>query len=167
MSFLVGSDGNLSLFRVGTVIGAIGILLLIGGVAAYVLDQNSYKTPLNVEPYPGAETWGTPREQGASRRVVYKVDAGSPDEVAAYYSQKLNDFGGDTSCVRTPQVGTAPGSESDPSIVPFTFRCLFQRTGLGVSQQTVVTIQPGVFNADPLLNTQGATVIEHNQTWQP
>ena len=168
MSFLIGSDGEISLFRVGSLIAVIGILLVAGGVAAYVIDQNSYKVPLEVDPFPGADVWGTPREQGATSRTVYRIDSASTDDVAAYYSQKLQAFSsGDQGCVRTPLQGTFPGADSDPSVVPYMYKCLFQRSGLGVSQETLVTIEPGVFNQDAQLNTQGSTVIEHSQRWQP
>ena len=73
MSFVVGRDGNISLLRVGTLVGIVGVLLVVGGVAAYVLDQNSYKVPLDVDPYPSAESWGNVREVGSSRRLVFRI----------------------------------------------------------------------------------------------
>jgi hypothetical protein len=168
MSFLFGRDGDISLFRVGTVIGVVGVLLLVGGVAAYFIDQNSYRSPLAVDPYPGAEVWGNVREQGSSRVALYLVDNATTDEVVAYYQQRLDEYSdGEDMCVRTPATGVSPDSATDPTIAPYTVRCLFQRSGLGVSQQTIITIQPGVRGTDAQTNTSGKTVIEHRQSWQP
>jgi hypothetical protein len=168
MSFLVGRDGNISLFRVGTLVAVVGILMIVGGVAAFFLDQNSYKSPLDIEPYPGAQEWGTVRETGASRRLVFRIQGASPEEVAAYYSQKLQAFAGsEESCKRVPAEGEVAGAGRNSSVVPYWYTCLFQRTGLRASQTTTVTIQPGVFNTNPDLDTRGLTVVEHNQRWQP
>ncbi|HLV34486.1 MAG TPA: hypothetical protein VKY59_05205 [Spirillospora sp.] len=168
MSFIVGSDGNISLFRVGTLFAILGILLVVGGVAAYFLDQNSYRAPLDVEPFPQAEPWGTPSEIGSTRRLVFLVSGASPEEVASYYTQKLREFGSpEDRCERIPVTGTIENARNDPTVVPYWYKCLFQRTGLRVSQQTTITIQPGVANDDPNLDTRGMTVIEHSQRWQP
>ena len=169
MSFVVARDGNISLFRVGSIVAVLGVLLVAGGIAAYVLDQNSYKAPLEVAPFPAAESWGQTRQTGSTRRLVFRVANVPPEDVLTYYQQRLQEFaGGDsTGCTRVPAIGEFEESASDPTIAPYSFRCLFQRTGLRASQQTTVTIQPGVFNDDPEMNTLGMTVIEHSQRWQP
>lgn len=168
MSFILGKDGDISLFRVGTLVAIVGVVLVAGGIAAFLLDQNSYRVPLDVDPYPGAESWGNVRESGATRRLVFLVSDVSPEEVAAYYDQKLLAFdGGEQGCERIPAVGEVEGAATDRTVVPYWYKCLFQRTGLRSSQQTTVTVQPGVFNADPAMNTEGKTVVEHSQRWQP
>ena len=168
MSFVVDKQGNISLFRVGTIIAVVGILLVGGGVLAYVLDQNSFREPLFVEPYPGAETWGNVREQGVTRRELFTINGANADDVAAFYSQKLSEFDrGSDGCVRTPATGTFIDSQTDRTVPPYRFKCLFQRTGLRASQTTTITIEPGVFNSDPTLDTTGMTVVEHSQRWQP
>lgn len=170
MSFVVARDGNISLFRVGSLVAIVGVLLVVGGIAAYFLDQNSYKTPLEIDPYPAAEAWGQASQTGSTRRLVFRVANVPPEEVVTHYEQRLQDFTGggeSTGCTRVPAFGEIEGSQSDNTIVPYSFKCLFQRTGLRASQQTTVTIQPGVFNSDPELNTLGMTVIEHSQRWQP
>lgn len=161
-------SGGFSLFRTGTLIAILGILLIVGGVAAYFLDQNSYRVPLDVEVFPGVQSWGTIRETNASRRSLFLASGASPEEVAAFYEQKLQaQDGADQKCQRIPSIGEVAAAATDNSVVPYWFVCLFQRSGIGVSQVTTITIQPGVFNTDPNLNTQGMTVIEHNQRWQP
>jgi hypothetical protein len=161
-------SGGFSLFRTGTLIAILGVLLVVGGIAAYFLDQNSYRAPLEVEVYPGVQNWGSVRETTASRRSLFLASGISPEEVTAFYEQKLQALdGADQRCQRIPSIGEVEASAEDDSIVPYWFICLFQRSGIGVSQVTTVTIQPGVFNADPNLNTQGMTVIEHSQRWQP
>jgi hypothetical protein len=137
-------------------------------VAAYFIDQNSYRTPLDIAVYPSAEVWGSVRELSSSRRTVYLVDSASTDEVVSFYQQGLTDYSdGLDDCVRTPDIGTAADAANNPAIAPYTVRCLFQRSGLGVSQQTLITIQPGVRGIDAASNTLGKTVIEHSQSWQP
>lgn len=169
MAFVVGKDGNISLFRVGTIVAIVGVVLVVGGIAAFVLDQNSYKVPLEVELYPGAESWGTVRQSGSSRRLVFRISDVPPEDVVNYYTQRLGEFTGDAtaSCTRVPMVGEDTRAQNDSSIAPYSYTCLFQRNGLRASQQTTVKIQPGVRNADPQLNTLGMTVIEHSQRWQP
>jgi hypothetical protein len=168
MSFIVGRDGDISLLRVGAIIAVVGILLIGGGIAAFFFDQNSYKAPLEIEPYPGATPWGSTRETSSTRRTVYLVDGATPEDVEAYYQQKLSDLDGEeAACQRNPSVGEIEAAKADSSVVPYTFKCLFQRSGLRASQTTTVTIQPGVFNADPEMNTQGKTVVEHSERWQP
>ncbi len=168
MSVFVGRDGSISLFRTGTLIAILGILLVVGGVAAYFLDQNSFRTPMEIEVYPGAESWGIVQQTDTSRRSLFLASGTTPEEVRAYYEQKLQALdGSEETCQRIPSIGEVEAAASDSSVVPYWFICLFQRTGLNVSQQTTVTIQPGVVNADPTLNTQGKTVIEHSQRWQP
>ncbi|MAS34639.1 MAG: hypothetical protein CL610_11575 [Anaerolineaceae bacterium] len=168
MSVFVGRDGSISLFRVGTLIAIVGILLVVGGVAAYFLDQNSFRTPLDVDPYPSAQPWGMVNESNVTRRSLYLVSDAQPADVAAYYDQKLRELDRtETGCERIPAAGVIRGSENNPSQVPFWYTCLFQRTGFGVSQQTTITIQPGVSNEDPDQNTEGMVVIEHSQRWQP
>lgn len=158
----------MSIFRTGTLIAILGILLIVGGIAAYFLDQNSYKAPLEVESFPGAQAWGNARETAVSRRSLFLASDSTPEEVAAFYEEKLRALdGSDQRCQRVPAIGEIETSAENPSVVPYWFICLFQRTGLNVSQQTTVTIQPGVFNENPDLNTQGMTVIEHSQRWQP
>jgi hypothetical protein len=158
----------MSIFRIGTLIAILGVLLIVGGVAAYFLDQNSYKAPLDVEVFPGAEAWGNARETNASRRSLFLTSNASPEEVAAYYEEKLRALDGtDQRCQRIPAIGEIKTAATDRTVVPYWYICLFQRTSLNVSQQTTVTIQPGVFNANPDLNTEGMTVIEHSQRWQP
>jgi hypothetical protein len=164
MSFIVDRDGSISLFRVGTLVAVVGVLLVIGGVAAFVLDQNSYKTALAVEPYPGAEAWGRVNETRNSRRLVFRTSEASPEQVADFYNQQLREFGAgtDEGCQRVPIANAG----QNPNVVPYYYRCLFQRVGFRVSQHTTVTIQPGMPNADPALNSAGMTVIEHSERWE-
>jgi hypothetical protein len=168
MGFLTGRDGKISVVRVGTIVAIIGVLFVAGGFAAFQVDQNSFKAPLEVAPYPSAEEWGEDQVSLASRTLFYRVKDASPEEVAAYYQQKLNEFsgGGSEKCVRIPSAGEFPDSRR-PGVVPYEITCLFERTSLNVSQTTIVKIQPGVANDDPELNTLGMTVISHDQRWQP
>jgi hypothetical protein len=168
MSFLYSSGGKISVIRVGTIIAVVGILFVAGGFLAFNLDQNSFKTPLEVAPFPNSQDWGQEPLAGTGRKLYYLASA-SPEDVVAYYQQKLNELNGsnDEQCKRNPFEGTFPDSDR-PGVVPYEFTCLFQRTGLNASQTTQVKIQPGVSNDDPELeDTLGMTVISYEQYWEP
>lgn len=167
MSLFFGRDGKLSIVRVGTLIAIIGVLLIGGGFLAFNLDQNTYREPLDVEPYPGAESWGNDPGGATSRTLYYLVPGVAPEDVVAYYQQKLTDFSGsrDEVCIRNPFEGSFPDADQ-PGKVPYQFTCLFQRVGQSASQTTLVTIQPGVASDDPERNTLGRAVIVYEQRWQ-
>jgi hypothetical protein len=168
MSFLTGRDGKISVVRLGTIVAILGILFVVGGVVAFQAEQNSFKSPLEVVPYPAAEDWGQDQISPVSRTLFYRIQGTSPEEVAAYYQQKLNELNGnsDEKCKRNPSVGDFPDSNR-PGVVPYEITCLFERTGFNANQTTVIVIQPGVANEDPELDTLGMTVISHDQRWQP
>jgi hypothetical protein len=168
MSFMFGRDGKISVVRVGTIVAIVGIIFVGGGIAAFQVDQNSFKAPLEVAPYPNAEDWGQDETSPVSRVIFYRVQGSTPEEVAAYYQQKLNELNGnsDEQCKRFPSAGDFPDSDQ-PGVVPYEITCLFERSGLNANQTTVVKIQPGVSNDDPELNSLGMTVISYDQRWQP
>jgi hypothetical protein len=168
MSFLTGRDGKISIVRIGTIVAIIGVIFVVGGIAAFQVDQNSYKSPLEVAPFPNAEDWGQDQLSPVNRTLFYRVQGATPEEVAAYYQQKLDEFNGnkDEKCIRNPSAGDFPDSDR-PGVVPYEITCLFERSGLNASQTTLVKIQPGVANDDPELNSLGMTVISHDQNWQP
>jgi len=168
MSFVLGRDGKVSVVRVGTIIAIVGIIFVVGGIFAFQADQNSYKAPLEIAPFPNAEAWGEDAVSPVSRILFYRIQGVSPEDVASYYQQKLNEMDGSSGeqCKRNPSAGTFPDSDR-PGVVPYEITCLFERVGLNANQTTLVKIQPGVSNADPEMNTLGMTVISHDQRWQP
>lgn len=168
MSFLTGRDGKMSVVRVGTIIAVVGVIFVVGGIAAFQVDQNSYRAPLEIDPYPNSEDWGQDQPSPVSRTLFYRVSGATPEEVEAYYQQKLNELNGgsDEKCKRNPSAGNFPDSDR-PGVVPYEITCLFERTGLNANQTTLVKIQPGVSNSDPDLNSLGMTVISYDQRWQP
>lgn len=168
MGFLAGRDGKISVFRVGIIIGIVGILLVLGGFGALFLDNNSFQQPLDIVPYPNSEECGVNNRSGNGRNVFYCVSGVDPLVVAQYYTEKLAELNGnnDESCQRNPFEGEFPNSRQT-GVVPYEFKCAFNRSGIGGGfQSTVVTIQPGVFNSDPALNTEGKTVVLYEQRWQ-
>lgn len=163
-------SGGISIVRLGLLAGGIGLLLVVLGVAAFMGDQASRRGPFNIDPYPGAEPWGTGTITSSSRELFYLVSNATPDQVLQYYQQKLNQHTGSSQdrCVRTPPVGEAPMSRSNPSLIPYQFTCVFDNSGIGATQYTTVLIYPGTpHNEDPFLNSAGKTVILYEQHWQP
>jgi hypothetical protein len=159
--------GGISIIRIGLIAGALGLLLIGAGVISVMLDQSSKRSPLEITLYPGAVLWGTSDVRPTSKNVFYRV-SDSPENVAAYYQQKMIDHYGNSeqSCVRLPATGNAPGSDTDPNIPPYLFRCMFDNSGFNSSQYTQVEIYPGKANPDPFFNAAGMTVVMYKQQWQ-
>jgi len=91
----------------------------------------------------------------------------SPEDVVNYYQGKMDGFYDAnteeelTSCKRFPSIGEqAEFTRGDPGIVPYEYRCLFDRSGFNVTQYTTVIIQPGIDDKE------GTTVVAHEQYWQ-
>jgi hypothetical protein len=158
--------GGISIIRIGLIAGALGILLVAAGIISVYLDQTSKRSPLDVTLFPGALEWGMSDIRPTSRNVFYRV-ADSPENVANYYQQKMIDHYGnnDQGCVRLPASGVNPGSENNPNVAPYVFRCMFDNSGMG-TQYTQVEIYPGQANPDPFLNAAGMTIIQYKQQWQ-
>jgi hypothetical protein len=159
--------GGFSVIRLGLFAGLIGVLLVVGGVITVLSDQQTRRSPLDIVPYPNAQFWGTSDVRETARNVFYR-SADTPEAVAAYYQQKLNEHYGnrDQTCVRLPATGNAPGSETNPNIAPYIFRCMFDNSGFNTSQFTQVEIYPGTANPDPYYNAEGLTIVKYEQQWQ-
>ena len=165
---MLGRDGKISMARVATIIAVLGILVVAAGVVSFYIDQGSHKVPLDIPAYPGAVPVGQTMVATTTRREYFRVTSATPDEVAAYYNQRLYEHNGshDESCIRNPPVGEFD-TAGVPNSVPYEYICMFDRSGFRTSQYTKVTIQPGLFNQDPKLNNAGMTIVEYEQYWQP
>jgi hypothetical protein len=159
--------GGLSIVRISLIAAFVGILLIGGAVVSYLTDQASHRAPLDIAAYPNAVYWGTSEVHDTSRNLFYRV-SDAPEKVASYYQQKMVEHYGnnDQGCVRLPATGNAPGSDTNPNIPPFIFRCLFDNSGFNTSQFTKVEIYPGEENSDPFLNAKGLTIVKYEQQWQ-
>jgi hypothetical protein len=169
MGLLAGRDGKISGFRVSVLVGLLGVALVAGGFGLLAVDNNSYRQPLEIPPYPTAEECGSSTTSPTGRRIFYCVSTVDPQQVAQYYTQKLAEHNGnnDEICQRNPFQGEFANA-GQPGVAPYEFKCAFNRSGIGGGfQSTVVTIQPGVFNDDPALNTAGKTVVLYEQRWEP
>lgn len=159
--------GGFSLFRIALIAGVVGLLLVGAGVFSVYSDQNSRRSPLDIAPYQNAQYWGTSEVKDNSRNVFYR-SPDKPEAVAAYYQQKMNEMYGnsDPSCVRLPPTGNTPGSDTDPTIIPFQFICMFDNSGFQSTQYTRVVIYPGQPNSNAFLNAAGMTIIKYEELWQ-
>ncbi len=160
--------GGWSLIKIGLLAGLVGIVLVIAGFSAFYFDQQSRRSPLNIELFPGATDWGSSRVSSNYRNLFYRVPGVDPAIVADYYQQQMAAFNGSSAerCVRTPPTGENPIIAGFPNAIPYQYVCLFDRSGIGASQYTRVVIYPGVYNADPNMNAENSTVIQYEQTWQ-
>ncbi len=166
MSVLVGRDGNISLLRLGTLGGIIGIVAVVGGILSFVLDRNSRMAPYSVPVFPNAQQLaGYPLALSeTSQRIVYSVGGTTAEDVAAYYQQKLSEFSGNTErCVRNPASGNfAEFDQGVADVPPFQISCLFDNSGFNSMQITRINVQPGVASQQ----TEGMVLIEYIQEWQ-
>lgn len=169
MSILLGRDGNISVFRVALLVALLGFLFIGGALVSFFIDQASRRSPLDIEPYPGAEPLGEIPNGPTARSLIFRVSDASPEQVAEYYQRKLTEFSGgdDLECSRIPRVGIYPEAEGRNDVVPYQYICHFDRSGFRATQYTKVKIQPGIFSSIPENNTLGYTMIEHEQRWQP
>ena len=159
--------GGLSIIRIGIIAAIVGGLLIAAAAISYLSDQQSHRSPLEISPYPSAVYWGTSDVADTSRNVFYRT-ADKPEAVAAYYQQKMIEHYGnnDQSCVRLPATGNAPGSDSNPAISPYVFRCMFDNSGFNTSQYTQIEIYPGAANKDPFFDAAGQTIVKYEEQWQ-
>lgn len=164
----------MSIIRMGTIIAIIGVLAVVIGVVSFFIDQSSYKVPLEIEPYPGAEVRGQRPVTNTRREVFYVIGNADPTVVADYYQQRLDSHYGNSptntereQCVRVPAEGEFDTTNT-VGVAPYQFVCMFDRAGFnGSLQQTRIVIQPGLPNEDPVLDTEGLTVVAYEQSWQP
>lgn len=170
MSTRVNRRQSQQFFRLGIIGGIVGILVILIGFGVYFLiDQGTRRSPLDIALYAGAQAAGQTNIDPYSRSLVYRVPGATADQVAEYYNQRLREFSnGEDSCVRLPDEGNFEGYQvGDNTTVPYQYVCLFDRSFFNMSQWTRVTIQPGVFNEDANLNTEGMAVVEYYQQWNP
>lgn len=181
MFSIYGRDGRISLLRLGALGALIGLLVIVIGLVSFFIDRSSHQVPLDIAVYPGAQQAGADVPRASTVRSRYFVIPGaSADEVAAYYQQKLDEHYGNSPsdpnrerCERFPP-DFDPGIESssdffaeynagNPEVPPYRYICLFDRSGLYITQFTKVTIEPGIAARD----TEGMVVVEYEQHWQP
>jgi hypothetical protein len=97
------------------------------------------------------------------------VSDATPEQVAQYYQQQLNQHYGDDQedCVRIPPTGEFPVQANDDYAIPYEYKCLFDNSGFQTTQYTQVRIYPGFYHPDADINSQGMTIIEYQQRWTP
>ena len=164
---MFGRDGNISVIRLGTIAALIGVLFIVGAVIFFFIDRGSHQVPLHIEPYPGATNGGQVTRSATSRTEFYQIPNVSPEEVVAYYQEKMDGFYGAGAerelreCKRFPAFGNQfEYDRGDPGVTPYQFTCLFDRSGFFVTQFTTIIIQPGIDE------NEGMTVVAHEQTWE-
>jgi hypothetical protein len=175
MSFFLDKKGNLSVIRVGLVATILGAIVIVGGILIFAIERSSYQSPLKIDTPPGAEQWGAEQAGPGPRRIVlYKVPDMTPEEVAAFYQEELDDHynskpsdGYRPRCVRTPLDGDMTDYVEGSGNLPYWYTCIFDRQGFTMSQTTEVRIEPGVWNQEKEIDTRGETVIRYEQAWTP
>lgn len=175
MAFLTDRSGNISVFRVSIIIGAIGLVLLLAGGASFLFDQESRRAPFYVDLPPGAEAWGAPERRSEGWQFVYyKVPGAEIETIADFYNRKMREHYGTNSggssaetCKRFPPSGEFSDYNLEEGTIPYYYTCMFDNSGLNTTQWTQVTIQPGVPNEDAFRDSAGTIVIAYEQRWQP
>lgn len=171
MFLIQDRTGSISLFRVSLVLGAIGILFLIGGIVSFSFDQESRRSPLEIPLPDNAEFWGTTDYSEFNREVFYLVPGEETiDAVVDHYQNEMANFypvNSPEACQRNPRGGTFNDYEEGTGTVPYLWRCMFDNSSFNAVQWTQVTIHPGVTNPDdPNLDSDGHVVIIYEQRWE-
>lgn len=164
MAFIVGKDGKISVVRVGSLAVIVGLLLIVGAIISFLLDQQSRRQPLDVQPFPSAELYTERTTSPVSRSLTYRIpndtvtippvpEGGTAptaaDIVARHYNERLSEFEANQSdperCVRTPRAGNYATYEPNTGVLPFQWKCMFDNSGFNNSTQfTEITIYPGI-----------------------
>jgi hypothetical protein len=170
MFSILGKDGKLSVVRIGSLIAAIGVVLILVAVVTFYVDQAARRRPLDVNPPRGAEFLGSRPISATSQEMFYRLSATetTPDDVAAHYNELLSrtaNFTSEDLCQRSPKVGNFLDYQVGNGIVPFEYKCIFDNSGFNTIQFTEVTVQPGIFDSDPNKNTEGFVFIRYVQQW--
>lgn len=164
----------MSIARISIIAVIIGAVILVGGLTIYAFEQQSYRQPLVIDPPDGSSLLQQRDLSSNTRRIFYTLD-GDPEPVVAYYDRLMAEYY-DTDpqdlmrerCRRIPD-GTAVSPEYAPGngVVPYEYRCLFDRSTFNLDQFTEVIIQPGIRDDARELNFEGRTIIQYEQYWQP
>lgn len=167
MSMFFDSRGKISVVRTSAFFIVIGLLFVVGSFVYVAIETESSRSPLYVALPPNAEEWSVqPMVTEPRQLVYYKVPTTDVESVAEHYQQEARNTDNEQ-CRRSPAIGNFPDYVPNTGTVPYLWTCIFQRANIpGVSQTTEITIQPGVPNADPFLDTEGYTVIQYDQRWQ-
>lgn len=173
-SIFLSRDGNVSVFKIGVAIAIVGVLLVVGGFVLAAIEQNSFRSPLEV-PVPPETTLLAIDEISASNRIVFYESLLEPEEVYRYYDRLLAEYEGvdindpnRERCIRNPSRGEFESYTPGNGSVPYQYRCQFQQISLlGIDKATTITIQPGVRNDATGENFEGKTRIDYEQYWEP
>ena len=166
-NYFFDKRGKLSVVRTGLFFLGLGLLFVFASVAYVAIETESARSPLYIPIPEGAEEWAIQSYgERPYQEAFYKILSTDIEGVVDHYQQQAEQFGSDP-CKRLPPNGNFPDYDPEAGTVPYIWQCLFERANVpGVSQTTLVTIQPGVKNEDPFLDTEGYTVIQYEQRWQ-
>lgn len=179
MQFFLNREGNISVFRVGILIGVIGVLAIVAGFVFFQIELEQRRSPFNVELYDGAEELDGRRTEANRRRTLWYVTDAELGDVLRFYQAEMDSHTGEDprdpdreQCVRVPEQGDFIDYQPGAGNIPYYYDCTFDNSYLGNTQVTYVRVQPGVrYDApdgvDGSFNFEGQTMIVYNQTWSP
>jgi hypothetical protein len=166
---------GISIVRIGVIAALAGVGIIVLGVIASMIDRATRQVPLEIAQYPGAVFRGQTEYSRTERSVFYLVQGVSAEDVKDFYQREMDKFyPGSTevelrTCKRNPIVGNFPEYDrGSPDVIPYQFSCMFDGStsslpGQTITQWTRVNISPGIRSQQ----TEGMTVIEYLQKWQP
>lgn len=167
-NFFFDRRGKLSVVRTSLFFMAIGLVFLFGSFAYVAIESEAARSPLDIPRPNNAEEWAIQRSPSRPyQEAFYKVHTTDVDSVVEHYQDLVLQYGGDP-CKRLPSNGNFPDYDPEqPGLIPYKWECIFERSNVpGVFQRTQVTIQPGIPDENPALDTEGYTVIRYEQHWQ-
>lgn len=166
-NYFFDKRGKLSVIKTGLFFLGFGLLIVFASVAYVAIETESARSPLHIPIPESAEEWAIqPYGERPYQEAFYKVLSTDIQSVVDHYNQQTQQFGSEL-CQRFPPNGNFPDYDPEDGTSPYKYQCLFERSNVpGAYQETTVTIEPGVKNEDPFLNTEGYTVIGYEQRWQ-
>lgn len=175
MQLLLNREGNISVFRVGLIVGILGLLGVGLGFLSFQLEIAERQQPFNVPLYPGAtelDRGASPTRPRSGQLVRYIVTGVTAEDVAAFYQAELDKHLGQVGstenrqvCVRTPTFGNYETYREGDGTIPYKYDCTFDNTFLDNVQITKIQIHPGVRDDLNGFNLEGSIVILYDQTW--
>lgn len=184
MSIFVNRDGDISIFRVGIFILAIGFIIGLGGFVLFQLEQNRFNTPLNIDSYSNSTELGIRTLGDTERVVIYTIPNASVEDVMEHYELEIAEFYDvdpndleamlrrptDERCNRFPTTGIAEDYVEGSGNLQYYFSCMFSDSQYDSERWTEVRIMPGVLtladDGQVLENTLGVARVEYHQYWR-
>lgn len=173
--FFTNKEGDVSVFRIGVLAGALGLIAIIIGVVFWNLEHHARKSAFSVALHPNMVEVRRVEHTPYHRTILYQLE-GNADQVATFYQAQLDKHlnqnptdpmrgNTHTLCVRVPSGGEFTDYRPGNGLVPYYHRCDFDNSFYGSHQSTMIEIQPGVIDPENDIDYTGLVWVLYEQRW--